>query len=153
VEKWIGKRNMVDMLELVKCYYYHIDMKGSNSIKHVLPAVLNNSEFLQQKYCKPIYGDEIRSSNYNDWTWIKFDDNRNVINPYKLLDGVNNGGEALTAYGRMQFTFLDKEQHEDLGNQLLRYCELDTMAMVMIMEYFLQSCHNKPSKLIEKCLE
>jgi hypothetical protein len=46
---------MVDMLELVKQYYYQVDMGGSNSIKKVLPAVLNSSEFLQNKYSAPIY--------------------------------------------------------------------------------------------------
>src|SRR5690606_26730295 len=53
-----GPRNMVDLLELVKAYYYDPYMKGSNSIKVVLPAILNSSDYLKEKYSKPIYGAE-----------------------------------------------------------------------------------------------
>jgi len=38
VEQWVGKRNMVDMLELVKKYYYNPLMKVSNSIKAVFTS-------------------------------------------------------------------------------------------------------------------
>ncbi len=61
-----GKRTMVDLWEIVKRYYYDPATKGSNSIKDVLPAILNSSTFLQNKYSKPIYGskDGIRSKNF-----------------------------------------------------------------------------------------
>jgi len=49
-------------------------------------------------------------------------------------DELNNGGAALTAYGRMQFSEMTEHEREELSNALLRYCELDTMAMVMIFE-------------------
>lgn len=64
-EEWCGPRCMIDMLELVKRYYYDPAMGGSNSIKAVLPAILNRSSFLQDKYSKPIYGasDGIPSKN------------------------------------------------------------------------------------------
>ena len=38
---------MVDMWELVKRYYYDPAMGGSNSIKRVLPAILNSSKYLR----------------------------------------------------------------------------------------------------------
>lgn len=44
-EQWDAPRTMVDMLLLVKGYYYDSRMKGSNSIKVVLPAVLQTSDF------------------------------------------------------------------------------------------------------------
>ncbi len=47
---------MVDLWELVKLYYYVPSTNGSTSIKYVLPAVLNGSEYLKEKYSKPIYG-------------------------------------------------------------------------------------------------
>ena len=37
---WKGERDMIDMCELVKKYFYDSYMKGSNSIKVVLPAVI-----------------------------------------------------------------------------------------------------------------
>ena len=43
-EKWKGARNMIDMRELVLHYFYDSYMKGSNSIKVVLPAMLNSCQ-------------------------------------------------------------------------------------------------------------
>ena len=50
--KWEGARNMVDLCQVVKDFYYNPLMKGSNSIKAVLPAILGTSNFLQNKYAK-----------------------------------------------------------------------------------------------------
>jgi len=41
---------------------------------------------------------------------------------------------AMTAYMKMQFTNMPKEEKDALIQGLLRYCELDTLAMVMIFE-------------------
>ena len=157
-------RDMVDLCETVKRNFWHPVMKGSNSIKYVLPAVLNASKFLQDKYAKPIYGSEIHSENIspdNPVSWIKFAANGEVENPYKLLppisdyfpeesrtsvdnaaggdggednDKVANGGAALWAYGLIQFA--GEKECKALSKALLRYCELDTLAMVFIWEYF-----------------
>jgi len=156
VEQWSGKRNMVDMWEIVKRYYYDPATNGSNSIKQVLPAILNSSAFLQDKYSKPIYGaaDGIPSLNYQDWQWIRFKGGK-VTDPYKILpkmfqdvsdkdmqilsddDELRDGGAALTAYARMQFEEMSDYEREEIRKGLLKYCELDTMAMVMIYEGWL----------------
>ena len=153
IEQWIGERNMVDMWEIVKRYYYDPATNGSNSIKQVLPAILNSSTFLQDKYSKPIYGasNGIPSHNFKDWQWIRFEDGK-VADPYKLLpkmfldisdrdmeilsndNELRDGGAALTAYARMQFEEISDYEHEEIRKALLKYCELDTMAMVMIYE-------------------
>ena len=158
--KRFGPRDMIDLLEVVKRCFYHPSMKGSNSIKVVLPAVLNTSSFIQQKYSKPIYGSEIKSLTIpadKPLAWITYEeDGVTVKNPYKLLPPVSeylgmdeatmeaieetaykniaNGGAALTAYSELQFS--DEVKSEALAKALLRYCELDTMAMVFIWEYF-----------------
>jgi hypothetical protein len=150
-EKWLGNRNMVDMLKLVKSYYYNPLMGGSNSIKAVLPAVLNTSQCLKNKYSKPIYGSNkgIKSYNYKNWKWIEYDKEGNVIDPYKLLPPtfediskdevekskvIKDGGAAMSAYIRMQFEDLDDKIKDGIEKALLKYCELDTLAMVMIYE-------------------
>jgi hypothetical protein len=152
-EKWKGERNMVDMWEMVKRYYYDPATNGSNSIKQVLPAMLNSSKFLQEKYSQPIYGAEggIPSLNFKDWIWITFEDDR-VADPYSLLpemfadveekefllldtyNQVHDGGAATTAYMRMQFTEMSDYERKEISQALLKYCELDTLAMVMIYE-------------------
>jgi len=45
-----------------------------------------------------------------------------------------DGGAAMTAYMKMQFTNMPKEEKDAIIQGLLRYCELDTLAMVMIFE-------------------
>ena len=154
-----GERDMIDLCEIVKKYFYHPSMKGSNSIKVVLPAVLNSSKLLKYKYSKPIYGKDIISQNYNAGNakvWISYDENGVVENPYKHLEpvsafldlseeeirqyedsleeSVSNGGAALAAYSKLQFS--DDVESAALQEALLRYCELDTLAMVFIWEYF-----------------
>ena len=153
-QPWEGQRAMVDLCEMVRRYYYNPATGGSNSIKYVLPAILNSSAWLQQKYAKPIYGakDGIPSLNFRDWSWISYDANGKVIDPYKLLpamfrdltarendllsqdDEINNGGAALTAYARMQFEDMSDYERQEIHDALLKYCELDTLAMVMIFE-------------------
>ena len=48
VEQWEGNRNMVDMMVIVKRFYYDPYTKGSNSIKDVLPAILRRSDLLRK---------------------------------------------------------------------------------------------------------
>ena len=152
-ESWEGQRSMIDMCELVKRYYYDPLTNGSNSIKKVLPAILDRSRVLKSKYAQPIYGAEngVKSLNYVDWTWIEVE-NGKVMDPYKLLpklfrdasdrdqeilcdfDDLRDGGAALTAYAVMQFEDMSDYERTELRSALLKYCELDTMAMVMIYE-------------------
>jgi len=153
-----GDRDMIDLLELVKLFYWHPIMGGSNGLKSVLPAVLNCSDYIKNKYYQHIYGknSEIRSLNFEDgWRWIQYDDEGKVISPYKLLpplfedfdqeqaenllidDKLADGGAAMTAYAMMQFTEMSQGERERIIEGLLRYCELDTMAMVFLWEYFM----------------
>lgn len=152
-----GTRDMIDLLKLVKDYYYHPSMHGSNGLKDVLPAVLASSEYIQSKYSQPIYGknSEIKSLNFDDgWIWIKKDDKGNIINPYELLpplfegiddlqienflmrSDIHEGGAAMTAYARMQFASITDTERNSIVKGLLRYCELDTLAMVLLWEYW-----------------
>ena len=164
-EPYEGPRDMVDLLQVVKRYFYQLDeMHGSNSIKQVLPAVLNSSEYLKQKYIQPIYGSLIPSCNISATqpkAWITLDANGHVESPYHQLDSVGaligmseadmeqmeqlstdekdfevaNGGAALTAYNKLMFCE-GEGMNDALRQALLRYCELDTMSMVFIWEYF-----------------
>ena len=49
-------------------------------------------------------------------------------------DELRDGGAALTSYARMQFEEMSDYEREEIRKALLKYCELDTMAMVMIYE-------------------
>ena len=95
--------NMVDfMVPFRNRNYYTKEMKGSYSIKYVLPAL------------------------YPD------DSDLNYVN----LDLVHNGGEASAAFLSLKDKSL--EEQEEIRKALLKYCELDTYAMVKILEKFIE---------------
>ncbi len=155
VEFWNGERDMVDLCAIYKKYYFDPHTKGSNSIKAVLPALLRRSNFLQNKYIQPIGSIGISSKNFDpSHTWLTVV-NGAVQNPYKLLppvfenwsndqldkllsdvEDLNNGGAALTSYGFLQYTDMTQQERDKITEALLRYCELDTLAMVMLWEHF-----------------
>ena len=148
-----GYRNMVDMLQLVRKYYYHPDMGGSNSIKKVLPAVMNGKS-IKQKYSHPLsFGTNLKGSVLYELDW----DTAKPKNPYSLLPSqygdldlnqdelifedaeIQEGGAALIAYAKMQFTDMSDDERKALLKALLQYCELDTLAMVMIYEHWVNT--------------
>ena len=92
--------NMKDlMIPFKNRYYYTKDMKGSYSIKYVLPALYPNDPSLN----------------------------------YSNLDQVHNGSEAMNSYNKLKS--LNNEEQEKLRYNMLKYCSLDTLAMVKIWEY------------------
>jgi hypothetical protein len=57
-------------------------------------------------------------------------------------EGIREGGAAATAYARLQFSDVDPQRREAVRNALLRYCELDTLAMVMVVEAWREWCRS-----------
>lgn len=151
-ETWKGKRDMIDLCGLVRKYFYHPYMKGSNSIKSVLPTVLRISDALQQKYSQPIGQINLTSKHFSDeHIWLDGEE----VDPYaslpdmdltgveksiSQLKSIRDGGAALTAFGKIQYTNMSEIERELIRESLLKYCELDTLAMVMIWEFFKAEC-------------
>ena len=77
---------------------YMPSMRGSYSIKYVLPALVPEME-----------------------------------HAYKELDLVHNGGEAMEAFAKLQ-EMQGGDEKARLRESLLRYCELDTLAMVKVLD-------------------
>ncbi len=158
-----GARDMIDLQQTVVRNYYHPQTGGSNSIKAILPAVLESSAFLKFKYTQPIKEINLTSRNFDGNYQFLTLENSVPINPYKLLpplfDGISNeqledaiesateevkqiadGGAALFAYAKMQDESIGNLERSETRSALLRYCELDTLAMVMIYEHFKELC-------------
>lgn len=150
-----GARAMYDLCDLAKKSFFHPATKGSSSLKKVLPAVMASSHYLQERYGRPLYGavGGIESKNFKDWQWWQAVDGV-PANPYSLLPPVFDdlprealdsldadedmhlaeGGAATTAWARIQFEETDGLEVDRVAAALLRYCELDTLAMVMVYE-------------------
>lgn len=161
-KKWQGNRDMVDLWELIKKYYYNPLTKGSNSIKDVLPAALSSSSFLRTKYSKPIGQINVTSRNFApNHIWLSNVDGK-VLSPYKMLPKVfddwderqieytlsdvvdiTDGGAALMAYAKLQYSDMKQDEVNEITSALLKYCELDTLAMVMIFEHLKEDIINQ----------
>jgi len=153
-EFWQGDRQMIDLRKIILDYYYNPLTKGSNSIKELLPAVLETDQNLQNRYSKSIGELGLSSLNFDhNHVWITKKQDT-IVNPYKILPGlfinwnshskktlisgiedISNGGEAMTAYAKLQYVDMSIREREELISGLKKYCELDTLAMVMIYEH------------------
>ena len=154
-----GSRALVDMCRLAEKAFFHPATKGSNSIKKVLPSVMQSSGYLKQRYSQPIYGAKggIPSMNFGNQVWWQEVEGA-VVDPYRLLPSVftdlprevvdaleadddleiAQGGAATTAYARLQFEDIAPQERRSIEAALLRYCELDTMAMVMVYQAWIK---------------
>ncbi len=90
---------VVDLFPITKQYYYHPAMKGSWSIKVVLPTIAPDMD-------------------------------------YADLEDVQDGGMAQAAYLEAITPTTASDRREILRNALLKYCERDTMAMVILARFF-----------------
>ena len=169
-----GSRAMVDLCALSKKAYFAEGIKGSSSIKKVLPSLMKRSALLKDLYSGKVYGasggvqgagvDAVTgalpapmvSKNFKDFAWwVPEASNPSVpVEPYELLRrygadllgedvragedpdelAITEGGAAATAYARLQFEDVDAVTRLKIREALLRYCELDTLAMVMIVQ-------------------
>ena len=93
---------LVNLLPWLQNYYYHPAMKGSWSIKAVLPTVAPHLDYSQ-------------------------------------LEGVQNGTLAQLAYMDIINLETDVAVREQKIRNLLKYCELDTQAMVEVVRFFVGS--------------
>lgn len=130
-----------------------------------MPAILTSSDYIKSHYSKPAYGQkgDITSLNYDNWTWVHFGSNGQVLDPYKLLptifeeidvekldllmgsDELADGGAAMMAYAKMQFSEMSEQEREAIAAALLKYCELDTFAMVLLYLHF-KEITDQPAK-------
>ena len=124
---------------------------------------MQSSAYLKRRYSQPIYGapggtpGAIPSLNFTGQVWWQPEpapSSAGVANPYTLLPPVftdmpralldalesdddmelAQGGAATAAYARLQFHDMPAPERQRIEAALLRYCELDTLAMVMIYE-------------------
>jgi hypothetical protein len=122
---------VVDMMRIAERGYFHPKMKGKLSVKAVLPAVLSADEsdlgVLVHINGKPVL--------------LSSDDPYSELGKHveaALGEAVTNGSEAIIAYENMHRANREHKGFEATTKALLSYCELDTIAMVTIYNYWLK---------------
>lgn len=127
------KPYLADLSRLVRDYYYNSRMEDSLSIKEVLQAIMGHSSILRERFSEPYEGSHFNGIRW----WQESAYSEGVINPYELLrrtgsHEVNRGADAMAAFGRLRQDGMTDRDREELIHSLQQYCELDTLAMVMI---------------------
>jgi hypothetical protein len=129
---------IVDLNKVTLEHYFHPAMGGKTSLKAVLPAIWNNHTEL------------------HDIEWLKKyvsyeSDGRRVLDPYKTLgkieiagiaETVQEGTGAMRAYQHMMYgtgRSVSEDVKEGWKKLLLQYCELDTIAMLVVWTYWEQA--------------
>jgi hypothetical protein len=162
IGKYVGPKSMVDLHRLVQEGYYSQKADGSISLKAILPAILHDANEVANLYRHPGgygIGLAIESLNFGGaggHVWLQAEKGND---PYKTLPSIfgaqhgrlnemlirlagddedegviNQGGLAMTTYNYTQFNSISAAERQSIGQALLRYCELDTLAMVMLVQ-------------------
>jgi hypothetical protein len=172
IGKYVGSKPMVDLHRIVQEGYFSNKSGGSISLKATLPAILHDATEVADAYRKSgVYGkglaiDSLNFDGCNGHIWLQAGKDND---PYKTLPAVfnkeygtlnhmlerfagdddengviNQGGLAMTAYNYTQFNSISATERQSIEKALLRYCELDTLAMVILVQglFFLKN-HNR----------
>jgi hypothetical protein len=59
------------------------------------------------------------------------------VEEFTTEENLADGGAAMVAFAKMQFTEMSEIERKAIIKGLLKYCELDTLAMVMIYEFWM----------------
>jgi hypothetical protein len=97
---------LVDLLPVARRHYYHRDMRGSWSIKAVLPTLAPELD-------------------------------------YRTLEGARSGADAQELYLEALDPCTTEARHHRIEDELLAYCERDTLAMVVVLE---RLCGQQPAR-------
>jgi hypothetical protein len=126
----VVENRIVDLHDWARRDYYHPGMRGRTGIKVVLDALWKS--------------DAVMRKQFEAWTGMVADESRD---PYASLppveisgvvQDVHEGTGAMRAYQEMMYGAdkNDTEKKEMWAGLLQRYCELDTLSMVLILEHW-----------------
>jgi hypothetical protein len=126
----VVENRIVDLYDWARRDYYHPGMRGKTGIKAVLDALWKS--------------DAVMRKQFEAWTGMVADESRD---PYASLppveisgvvQDVHEGTGAMRAYQEMMYGAdkNDPEKKEMWAGLLQRYCELDTLSMVLILEHW-----------------
>jgi hypothetical protein len=134
--KDIDSGRIIDLNKVALKCYFHPQMGARTSIKVTLPAVLSSAKSERIK-------DLLKAEGL-----LQLDENDLIQDPYSLLppfeiygqsENVRDGTGAMRAYQEMLYGDVSRDQaaRREYEKALLRYCKVDTLAMVLIWEHWL----------------
>lgn len=140
-ENGVRPGRLTDMNKLTLDYYFHPYMKGKTSIKKTLPAIWNHNSYLHQiAWLKEYYKNE-NGIVLSPYETLKDRWENTAYEQAELNETVKEGSGAMRAYHDMLFGKGKNNPavQQRLKQELLNYCRLDTMAMVIIWQYWMDN--------------
>lgn len=137
-----GERlQLIDLNALVEFGYYHPAMGSRRALKVILPAAL-------QHHCSPQMQAWLETFE-EGFSLYETDPHSHPLNPYDQLPDIpdnvpgfqrlQQGSATMLIYETLKFPPPQQspDQRAALRAALLRYCKLDTLALVLLWRYFL----------------
>jgi hypothetical protein len=126
----VVENRIVDMHDWARYDYYHPGMRGRTSIKIVLDALWKSDAAMREQF-----------QTWSAWPAEPARDPYDCLPPVEIagvLQDVHEGTGAMRAYQEMMY---GSEKNDPVTKAmwsalLRRYCELDTLSMVLILEHW-----------------
>lgn len=132
LEEFLDSGRILDMEKWCGNWYFHPRMKGKTSIKDVCDAIWQTNHEIRAAFPEYVAADPETGAYLSPYDAL----------PPALIDdaefGVSVGTDAVRAYQSMMVGLHrdDPEARAQIRDALLRYCKLDTAAMVMIWRHW-----------------
>lgn len=129
----------LDMNRLVRDFYYNSYMVNGLGLKQVLYSILQSSRYLRDLYRSPI---EVDGMNID----IIHENDRGLSDPYSLIqkngEAIADGSSAMHGWLHTKTPFCNSKKRAEIQQSLIRYCALDSLALVMIFQEWIQLMKN-----------
>jgi hypothetical protein len=142
----VRSQRTLDLCSISREHFYDPAMKGSHSIKVVLPVAWKHEQIrkLFPEYSKDRNGKPAVNP-YDALPALTLLDREpsglSQLADLEELDIVKDGTGAMRAYEHIRYGAGASHAavREDVRRQLLRYCQLDTAAMLMVWKYWIEA--------------
>src|SRR5258706_2143591 len=129
---WLKRLELraVDMHKWAQNDYYHPGMKGRTSIKVVLDALWRSDAAMREQF--KLWGGRDVPADADPYRALP------AIEINGVMQDVHEGTGAMTAYQAMMYGVErdDPDGRNAWAHLLRQYCELDTLSMVLVFEYW-----------------
>ena len=129
-----SQNRFIDLSKWVRDFYFNSAMTGSLGLKQIFMSVLRISESMREKYS------EIIPETGIEFPVVENDDSGDIKDPYRQIRTasipIEDGSSAMYAwiYSRMS---KNSDENEAIYKELETYCNLDSLAMVILTEHWL----------------
>ena len=131
----------LDLSQVVRDFYYNEFLEGGLGLKQILTAVL---QIERQKTDRKVSRVKIHDLNI-DFFGSKSGEDK--PDPYKAIqmenyDKIDDGAVAMNAYISLKSNLLSERELSEVPTLLKRYCALDSYAMIVIYNHFINLLNN-----------